>query len=390
MKLRSMEPKSPARKLLDIFKDLGHRVCKVFIAPVGIHARRGRPRACLHSAAIVGVQQLEPRLNLTPVAVADSYYGNAGGTTTIPAAEGVLANDSGSNLSAVLVSQPYFGSVALNSDGSFTYENSSYSSGDEFSYKDFDGTNYSNTVDVSLSLSSNGAAPHAQNDPNPSVVHDQTLTVAAPGVLAGAGDPNNIPLTAVLATQPAHGTATLSADGQLVYTPDYHYTGSDSLTFEAYNGYEYSSPATVTVTVTDQAPIANNDGYQLPNSQTLNVDAATGVLANDAAPDGGTLTASLVSQPAHGSLTFNSDGSFSYTPDSGWVGTDSFTYDNSDGIMTSSTATVTLVTQYSVLSAVDQTKVPVDTIHVSQQILNDNWADQSITSPLPAGGSGGT
>ena len=55
--------------------------------------------------------------------------------------------------------------------------------------------------------------------------------------------------------------------------------------------------------------------------------AAPGVLANDTGPKGSTgLTASLVASPADGTLSFNSDGSFTYTPNSGYFGTDSFTY----------------------------------------------------------------
>ncbi|MGH7140012.1 MAG: hypothetical protein ACREHD_30095, partial [Pirellulales bacterium] len=72
------------------------------------------------------------------------------------------------------------------------------------------------------------------------------------------------------------------------------------------------------------------------------------------------------------------------------VGSDSFVYAASDGIA-SSQATATLATQYSVLSATDETKVPVDTIHVAQQMLSDPWGmPVTIASPLPAGGSDGT
>ena len=75
--------------------------------------------------------------------------------------------------------------------------------------------------------------------------------------------------------------------------------------------------------------------------------AANGVLANDTNADGGTLTAVLGTRPAHGSLTLNADGSFSYTPNAGFWGTDSFTYTATDGHATSAPATVT-ITVYSV------------------------------------------
>jgi hypothetical protein len=154
-------------------------------------------RRTRHSAQ----EALEARTMLT-TAVADNYYANSSAATTIPAAQGVLANDTGSGLTAVLVSNPYFGYVTFNSDGSFTYTNTSSSPGDQITYKDWDGTSYSNTVAVSLTLSSNGAAPEATDDNAGSFTHDRTLNVSAPGVLSNDGDPNYLPLTSVLDTGP--------------------------------------------------------------------------------------------------------------------------------------------------------------------------------------------
>jgi VCBS repeat-containing protein len=62
----------------------------------------------------------------------------------------------------------------------------------------------------------------------------------------------------------------------------------------------------------------------------LNI-AAAGVLANDSDPDGDSLTALLDVAPAHGAVMLNADGSFTYTPDAGFSGMDSFTYLVSDG-----------------------------------------------------------
>jgi len=66
------------------------------------------------------------------------------------------------------------------------------------------------------------------------------------------------------------------------------------------------------------------------------------VLGNDTDADGDTLTAVLVSPPQHGDLTLKADGSFTYTPDPDFSGTDSFTYQASDGALTSNVATVTI------------------------------------------------
>jgi Bacterial Ig-like domain/Bacterial Ig domain len=83
------------------------------------------------------------------------------------------------------------------------------------------------------------------------------------------------------------------------------------------------------------------DSYATDEDTPLNVPAS-GVLANDMGGEGGPLTASMVSGPDHGELSLQAGGSFTYTPDAGYVGSDSFTYKTSDGTLESGTATVTI------------------------------------------------
>jgi VCBS repeat-containing protein len=96
-------------------------------------------------------------------------------------------------------------------------------------------------------------------------------------------------------------------------------------------------------TTINQAPTAANDTYSTTEDTPLNV-AAPGVLGNDTDPDSSTLTATLVagSGPAHGTLAFNRNGSFTYTPAANFNGTDAFTYQASDGTAPSNPATVTI------------------------------------------------
>ena len=70
--------------------------------------------------------------------------------------------------------------------------------------------------------------------------------------------------------------------------------------------------------------------------------AAPGVLGNDSDPDGDTLSAVKVTEPQHGTLSLNANGSFTYTPAAGYAGPDSFSYKATDGSADSGTATVTL------------------------------------------------
>jgi VCBS repeat-containing protein len=92
----------------------------------------------------------------------------------------------------------------------------------------------------------------------------------------------------------------------------------------------------------NQAPTANGDSYNTAEDSVLNIAAAQGVLSNDSDPDGNPLTAVKISDPAHGTVTLNANGSFVYTPALNYNGADSFTYAASDGTSNSNTATVTI------------------------------------------------
>jgi VCBS repeat-containing protein len=89
------------------------------------------------------------------------------------------------------------------------------------------------------------------------------------------------------------------------------------------------------------APVAVADSYSTQADTTLNV-AAPGVLGNDTDANGNPLTAVLNADVSHGSLTLNANGSFSYTPTTGFGGSDSFTYHANDGTDDSNVVTVSI------------------------------------------------
>ncbi|WP_275001473.1 LamG-like jellyroll fold domain-containing protein [Promicromonospora iranensis] len=92
------------------------------------------------------------------------------------------------------------------------------------------------------------------------------------------------------------------------------------------------------------APVGAADAYGTVEDEPLTVDAP-GVLANDTDADGDDLTATGLTQPAHGDVVMKADGSLTYTPDSGFAGTDTFTYKASDGTATSAATTVTITVE---------------------------------------------
>jgi VCBS repeat-containing protein len=176
---------------------------------------------------------------------------------------------------------------------------------------------------------------------------DDNFTVTEDGTLGGSVLGNDSTtgggaLSTTLVTGPAHGSLTLNGDGSFTYIPEPDYAGPDSFTYRAGNGAGSSTASVqIGVAAVNDAPVAQDDGYTVAEDGSLTV-APAGLLANDSDVDGDALTAELVSGPAHGTLTVNADGSFSYTPDADYNGPDSFTYRANDGTTTSPVATVDL------------------------------------------------
>lgn len=183
-----------------------------------------------------------------------------------------------------------------------------------------------------------------------------------------------IPLSAKLLTDPSNGTVTLSTDGSFNYTPKPNFVGVDTFTYRA--SAQNSPPAgtSATLTATDSTssllvctdnticqplpddiatvriivrapepppgPVAVNDFYLTAQNTPLSIELP-GVLANDYVRGGVVapstdangisviklpLTATLIAGPANGTLSLDPDGSFKYLPNKDFVGTDTFTY----------------------------------------------------------------
>jgi VCBS repeat-containing protein len=101
--------------------------------------------------------------------------------------------------------------------------------------------------------------------------------------------------------------------------------------------------ATINIVSSNDAPVTSDDHYTVDEDTTLSESAATGVLANDSDIEGHVpLMAQVVNGTQHGTLTLNTDGSLSYTPNENFVGTDQFTYQATDTSGGASQATVTI------------------------------------------------
>jgi parallel beta-helix repeat protein len=108
--------------------------------------------------------------------------------------------------------------------------------------------------------------------------------------------------------------------------------------------YGYQTTLTSAPLNMSQDPWANNRSFGVTLDGTLTVSTSYGVVATSESYTGRPLTALLVSGsgPTQGTLTLNSDGSFTYVPVTGFVGTDTFIYEVSDGLLLSNPATVTI------------------------------------------------
>jgi hypothetical protein len=245
----------------------------------------------------------------------------------------VISNPTGQPLVVSLVGNPAHGTMTVNADGSFTYvPNAGYYGLDTFSYQ---ASNNGGTSNVALCVIAVVEQAPLANGVASAVVHDHTLSVsAAQGVLLASSDADGDTFTATLVSGPTSGSLTFNADGSYEYVPNALFIGTDSFTYKVNDGLLDSNVATVTITVFDHEPIALGDLTTVNQYDSVTV-AAPGVMTNDGDADSDPITASLVTGPTHGSLTFNSDGSFTYTPDSGWYGSDIVVYKISDGIKNS-------------------------------------------------------
>ena len=195
-------------------------------------------------------------INHAPVAVNDNYGTGIGVQLNVPA-PGVLGNDTdgdGDALSALKNGDPSHGTVTLNVDGSFTYTpTGGYSGLDTFTYHARDGLADSNVATVTINVSNQ---PPTANPDSYTAYCGIQLVVDAPGILGNDTDPESDPLLAMINTLPAHGTLAPNQNGSFTYTPTPGYSGPDSFTYHAYDGWNSSSVVTVSITVESAADLS--------------------------------------------------------------------------------------------------------------------------------------
>jgi ELWxxDGT repeat protein/VCBS repeat-containing protein len=301
------------------------------------------------------------------VIMPDEYDVDEDGVLTVSAANGVLANDEEvTPITASVVASPAHGTLVFNADGSFTYTpNDNFTGVDSFTYTAISGTKIGNIATVFINVSGSNDPPVGVADQY-QTNEDTPLTVGAgQGLLANDSDPDDDDLTVELAEAPTSGTLELEPDGSFVYTPASDFSGTVTFKYRLNDETVTSDPITVTITViaVNDPPIAQPDSYTMDEDGTLTVGVDDGVLSNDVDVEGDAMTAEVVTNPSHGTLTLNANGSFTYKPTANYSGSDTFTYRAKDATGQSQPITVTIT-----INAVAD---PPTAVNDAKSVVND-------------------
>ncbi|MBA3708453.1 MAG: tandem-95 repeat protein, partial [Planctomycetes bacterium] len=217
-------------------------------------------------------------VNDAPVAVADSYVTAEDSTLTVSTSAGVLANDSDVDspvLVAVVAGLPSHGTLALASDGSFTYVPAAdFSGSDAFTYRASDEDMQSSVTSVAITVTAVNDAPIAVADAY-AAIEDTILTVpAGSGVLANDHDVDGPTLSAVLvaAPQASDGVLVLASDGSFTFTPVANRNGPVTFTYRANDGALQSAITTATLSI---AAVNDQPSFQKGADQIVEHNAGT-------------------------------------------------------------------------------------------------------------------
>ncbi len=265
-------------------------------------------------------------VNDLPVAVDDSTEVQENSTVLV----NVTSNDSdvdGDALTVLSVTASANGTVSVEGSDAVRYTPTTDCSGsDSFTYTVSDGQGGTATAKVTVSVISLVNTPPVASNDTLVTAEDHAETV---DVTANDSDPDTDLLAVDSVTQPSHGTTVIQNSTTILYTPAADYFGSDSFSYFVSDGRGGSASATVSVTVTpvNDPPVAADDQASVMAGSSILIP----VLVNDTDVDGDTLGVSQVGAAQHGQTAVEGTDQVRYTPETGFVGTDTFTYQVSDG-----------------------------------------------------------
>jgi Concanavalin A-like lectin/glucanases superfamily/Bacterial Ig domain len=173
----------------------------------------------------------------------------------------------------------------------------------------------------------------------PPLATNQTVIVAensTTNITLTGFDPQNLPLTYSVLTKPVHGALT-GTPPNLAYRPVTNFYGDDAFTFDVNNGITNSSPATVSLVVTQLFYPPTAFSQTLTNLE----NTALPVTLTGSDPQNDPLTYSILTQPSHGTLSGTAP-NLVYQPAKNYLGNDTFTFQANDGARNSAPATISI------------------------------------------------
>jgi large repetitive protein len=304
----------------------------------------GTPQQCSNATAYVTVLPSSTPpvvpVNNPPVAQNDQVSGQIGSTINGSVATNDYDLDAGQTLIYSVLSLPTGGTLSFNANGTFSFiPNANFVGSTSFQYKVCDNGLPSQCSIATATINVQGTNPPIGNRPPiasvdmPSTNQGTAINI---NVLQNDYDPDAGQILGLpsIVTNPSNGTVSINPDGTIRYLPNAGFTGVDTFTYRVCdNGVPQActtSSVAVTVNATNgggnvinRPPVAVADAGSVVSGSSLTASVATNDYDLDA---GQTLSYAMVVQPSNGTLVFNSNGTYTYTPQTGFVGTDYFYY----------------------------------------------------------------
>ena len=334
-------------------------------SPRRIHSLLIAP-ALLPLLMLLGPKVLD---NHPPVAASDSYTIHGCPITLNP---GVTANDSDPDNDPLFISgfpqSPAHGGVSQVGNNVSYCPNSGYVGSDSFTYTLCDNHGACTTGNVTLNIVNQ--PPNGVDDS-----YNVHGTTEVGPFLANDSDPEGDAVTMRnIVNFPEHGGLSgVTQNDKKLYGPNFGYVGPDSFTYQVCDSLNLCSVATVHLNVVNQPPVGGDDFY--------NVHGATEVgpfFANDSDPDGDQISGgNILTFPQHGSLSgVTQNDKKLYSPSSGYVGPDSFTYQLCDNLGKCSAVTVNIsVNNNPPVAGDDAYLVPGPSTTIGPFLVNDSDPD---------------
>lgn len=283
------------------------------------------------------------------------------------------ANDLNAGESTIqIVDAPQHGTLSQNEFGQFNYQPHEHFHGtDSITYQLVGETQVSEMATAFINVNSVNDAPTAVADQFTTSAH-LPLVITSAELVANDLDPDNDALEVQIVNGPSHGTVSVADDGQLTYSANSGFNGTDEIEYRVFDGESYSEAATIQINVFS-SKIAHSDDLHTPQDTVFTITTDM-LLANDVSSDE-KVDVQIVKKPKHGRILWSSDGSqFTYTPNSGFTGVDEIKYRLADDESASNIATLRI--------HVDPTLPPLEATSDAFGVVQDEGLDISLQELL--------